>query len=53
VKTGITGTTDIEILEGLTTEDEIISGPYQVLRTIKDNDKVKVEPPAENAEKKS
>ena len=52
VKTGIIGTTDIEILEGLTTEDEIVSGPYQVLRTIKDNDKVKVEKPAENAEKK-
>jgi HlyD family secretion protein len=52
VKTGITGTTDIEILEGLTTEDEIVSGPYQVLRTIQDNAKVKIEKPADNAEKK-
>jgi len=52
VKTGITGTTDIEIVEGLTTEDEIVSGPYQVLRTIQDNAKVKIEKPANNAEKK-
>jgi HlyD family secretion protein len=52
VKTGITGTTDIEIVEGLTTEDEIVSGPYQVLRTIQDNTKIKIEKPADNAEKK-
>jgi len=52
VKTGITGTTDIEIVEGLTTEEEIVSGPYQVLRTIQDNAKVKIEKPADNAEKK-
>ncbi len=52
VKTGITGTTDIEILEGLTTEDEIITGPYQVLRTLQDNAKVKIEKPADNTEKK-
>jgi len=43
VKTGITGTTDIEIVEGLTTDDEIVTGPYQVLRTIQDNARVKVE----------
>jgi HlyD family secretion protein len=52
VKTGITGSTDIEILEGVTTEDEIVSGPYQVLRTIQDNAKVKIEKPADNTEKK-
>jgi HlyD family secretion protein len=52
VKTGITGTTDIEIVDGLTTEDEIVSGPYQVLRTIQDNAKVKIEKPGNNAEKK-
>jgi HlyD family secretion protein len=31
VKTGITGTTDIEILEGLTEKERIVTGPYQVL----------------------
>jgi len=43
VKTGITGTTDIEILEGLSENDQIVTGPYQVLRTLKDNTRVKIE----------
>jgi HlyD family secretion protein len=43
VKTGITGTTDIEILEGLTEKERIVTGPYQVLRTLEDNKKVKIE----------
>ena len=43
VKTGITGTTDIEILEGLAENDQIVTGPYQVLRTLKDSTRVKIE----------
>ena len=43
VKTGITGTTDIEILEGLSEKEKIVTGPYQVLRELEDNKKVKVE----------
>jgi HlyD family secretion protein len=43
VKTGITGTTDIEILNGLGENDEIVTGPYQVLRTLKDNTRIKIE----------
>jgi len=43
VKTGITGTTDIEILEGLTEKERIVTGPYQVLRSLEDNKKVKVQ----------
>jgi len=43
VKTGITGTTDIELLEGLGENDEIVTGPYQVLRTLKDNTRIKIE----------
>jgi HlyD family secretion protein len=43
VKTGITGTTDIEILEGLSEKDKIVTGPYQVLRTLEDNKKIKIE----------
>jgi HlyD family secretion protein len=42
-KTGITGTTDIEILNGLAENDEIVTGPYQVLRTLKDNTRIKIE----------
>jgi len=43
VKTGITGTTDIEILEGLSEKEKIVTGPYQALRNLEDNKKVKVE----------
>jgi HlyD family secretion protein len=43
VKTGITGTTDVEILEGLSEKEKIVTGPYQTLRTMEDNTKVKVE----------
>src|SRR5215831_12710689 len=43
VKTGITGTTDIEILDGLAENDDVITGPYQVLRTLKDNTRIKIE----------
>jgi len=51
VKTGITGTTDIEVLEGLSIDEEIVTGPYQSLRTIQDNAKIKIGPT--NTEKKS
>lgn len=47
VKTGITGTTDIEILEGLSEKEKIVTGPYQVLRNLEDNKKVKPEAEAE------
>ena len=34
VETGITGATDIEVLSGLKEDDQIITGTYQVIRTI-------------------
>ncbi|HEY2385302.1 MAG TPA: efflux RND transporter periplasmic adaptor subunit [Terriglobia bacterium] len=43
VKTGITGTTDIEILEGLSENDNVVTGPYQVLRTLQDNTRIKID----------
>jgi HlyD family secretion protein len=43
VKTGITGTTDIEILEGLAENDSVVTGPYQVLRTLQDKARTKIE----------
>jgi HlyD family secretion protein len=43
VKTGITGITDIEITEGLQEGDEIITGSYRVLRTLRPGAKVKVD----------
>ena len=35
VKTGITGATDIEVLSGLQDGQEIVTGPYKTLRTLK------------------
>jgi HlyD family secretion protein len=48
VKTGITGATDIEVLSGLKDGDQIVTGSYQVIRTIRNQAKVKVDnkPPA-------
>jgi HlyD family secretion protein len=43
VQTGITGTTDIEVLGGLKEGDEIVTGSYKVLRTMKPGASVKVD----------
>jgi HlyD family secretion protein len=43
VETGIMGVTDVEITKGLQPGDEIVTGSYQVLRTLKNNTKVKVD----------
>jgi HlyD family secretion protein len=43
VKAGITGDTDIEVLEHLKEGEEVISGSFQTLRTIKDGAAVKVD----------
>ena len=43
VRTGIVGETEIEILEGLKEGDEIVSGSYRTLRTLKDEANVKVD----------
>ena len=43
VDTGITGTTDIEVLKGLKDGDEIVTGSYKVLRTMRPGAGVKVD----------
>ena len=43
VKTGIIGTTDIEILAGLEEGEQIITGTYRVLRTLEDETRIKIE----------
>lgn len=43
VETGISGTTDIEITKGLEEGDEIITGSYKVLRTLKPGTSVKID----------
>lgn len=49
VDTGITGTTDIEVTKGLQEGDEIVTGSYKVLRTLKNGASVKID---NNAPKK-
>lgn len=41
VKTGVTGATDIEVLDGLKAGDEIVTGRYKILRTLKSGTVVK------------
>jgi HlyD family secretion protein len=43
VTTGVTGTTDIEVLDGLKEGDEVVTGSYKVLRTLKPGSSVKVD----------
>jgi HlyD family secretion protein len=43
VATGISGTTDIEVLSGLKDGDEIVTGSYKVLRTLRNGASVKVD----------
>lgn len=43
VETGINGATDIEILGGLKEGEEIVTGSYRVIRTIRNETRVKVD----------
>jgi HlyD family secretion protein len=49
VKTGIAGTTDIEVVGGLQPGDEVVTGSYQALRTLSNGARVKIDnsPPKE------
>jgi HlyD family secretion protein len=54
VKTGITGESEIEIVDNLKEGEEVVSGSFQTLRTIKDGAAVKVDNSVKaQAEKKS
>ncbi|MBZ5719304.1 MAG: efflux RND transporter periplasmic adaptor subunit [Acidobacteriia bacterium] len=53
IDTGITGTTDIEVLSGLKDGDEIVTGSYKVLRTLKPGASVKVDNTAPKKEEES
>lgn len=45
VKTGLIGETEIEILDGLKEGEELVTGSYRTLRTLKDEAKVKLDAP--------
>jgi HlyD family secretion protein len=47
VETGIADQKHIEVISGVTDADTVLSGPYRLLRTIKDSDPVKVIPEEE------
>jgi HlyD family secretion protein len=43
VQTGISGVTDIEVTSGLNDGDQIVTGSYKALRTLKPGAAVKVD----------
>ena len=43
VETGITGATEIEVTSGLSEGEEIITGSYKIIRTLRNDAKVKVD----------
>ena len=53
LQTGIAGTTDIEVVSGLKDGDEIVTGSYKVLRTMKPGASVKVDNSAPKKEEES
>jgi HlyD family secretion protein len=50
VSTGIIGVTDIEVLDGVRDGDQIITGSYKTLRTLKPDSRVKVDNSAPKVE---
>jgi HlyD family secretion protein len=53
VQTGIKGDQEIEVKSGLSQGDEIVTGPYKTLRSLKDNDPVRREPKTESPDNKA
>jgi HlyD family secretion protein len=53
VQTGIKGDQEIEIRSGLNQGEEIVTGPYKTLRSLKDNDPVKREPKSTSSDGKT
>ena len=49
VETGITGSSDIELLDGLKEGEEIVTGSYSVVRTLRNEARVNVDNKVETA----
>jgi HlyD family secretion protein len=49
----VMGTSDLEVLSGLKDGDEVVTGSYKVLRTIKPDTSVKVDNAAPKAEEET
>jgi HlyD family secretion protein len=50
VETGITGATDIEVLAGLKEGEEIVTGTYKIIRTIRNGARIRVDNRAPKAD---
>ncbi len=53
VETGVLGTTDAEVTKGLNESDEIVTGSYKVLRTLKNGANVKIDNAAPKKQEES
>ena len=53
VTTGITGRTDIEVLDGLKEGDEVITGSYKILRSLRPGSSVKIDNTAPKKEEET
>lgn len=53
LETGISGTTDIEVIKGVKEGDEVITGSYKILRTLKPGTSVKIDNSAPKKEEES
>jgi HlyD family secretion protein len=53
VTTGITGRTDIEVMDGLKEGDEIITGSYKILRSLRPGSSVKIDNTAPKKEEEA
>ena len=42
VKTGISDSTHVAIVSGLTAKDQVVTGPFRTLKKLKDGDSVEV-----------
>jgi HlyD family secretion protein len=53
IQTGVTGTADIEVLSGLKPDDEIVTGSYKVLRTLRPGTSIKIDNTAPKKEEEN
>jgi len=51
VQLGLAGELNVEVTSGLKTGQEILTGPFKVLRALKDGDRVKLEKEKKGGEK--
>ena len=53
VQVGVYGSTDVEVTGGLKEGEQVITGPYRILRSLKNQTRVKIEKPETKSDQKS